>query len=136
RSPLWHSICTESILITKDDQIVLTKSVSDKGFKHARSTRSASVEEQMLRRHRHSPHIRDKHPFDAAVRGIREELGVNANPNETRLLMVGLGFGNFAAVFLFVLFCAISFEEVVEAFRASNVRDDAEAMYCLQSAVD
>jgi DNA-binding winged helix-turn-helix (wHTH) protein len=118
-SPLYHNVNAEITVISSDGKVILGRRHSGMLFG---GSWSVSLEEQMLR---HDPERQgrgDKHLFDAAERGVREELGATVISTETRLLKVGVEWGNFTAAFLFVVRCEETFDELVRCW--TNVLHD------------
>jgi transcriptional regulator with XRE-family HTH domain len=115
-SPLYHNVNAETLVLTADlpARLILGKRHEDMLYG---GTWSATLEEQMLRRDPDKPRRKDKHLFDAAERGVREELGITVISDETRLLKVGIEWGNFTAAFLFVVRCSETYDEVVERWK-------------------
>ena len=86
-SRLYHNINAETLLITADGFLILGKRHKSMIFGGAWST---SIEEQMIRCDPENPSKTDKHLFDAAERGVQEELDATVIKDETRLLKVGI----------------------------------------------
>ena len=129
-SPLYHNVNAETLVLTADrpPRLVLGKRNEEMIYGGAWS---ATLEEQMLRRDPEKPRRKDKHLFDAAERGVREELGVTVIPQETRLLKVGVEWGNFTAAFFFLVRCSECFEDVVECWK--QVKHDPYEAVALDS---
>jgi transcriptional regulator with XRE-family HTH domain len=123
-SPLYHNVNAETLVISSDGRLIL-------GKRHERMLFgggwSASIEEQMLRRDPDRSGRQDKHLFDAAERGVREELGVTVLPEQTALLKVGIEWGNFTAAFIFVVRCKETFREAVGRWQKA-IHDPNEAV--------
>jgi len=134
-SGLYQNVNCETLVVTSDDQIAVCLRSRDVDF--AQGTWSASIEEQMLRRHRDpKKNINDHSLFDCAERGVREELGAHPDSERTRLLAFGLEWANFTAAFLMIVFVHESYDALVRAWR-DDAPDPAEAvgMDCLPATV-
>lgn len=96
-SPLYHNVNCEIIIISADQQILLTK--RSNAVKFSPGVWSASIEEQFIR---YDPEegIEDKDLFECVERGAGEELGTEIDTNRTRLLNIGVEWGNFTAALL------------------------------------
>ena len=123
-SRLYHNVNAETLVLSADGYLIFGKRHSKMIFGGAWS---ASLEEQMLRKDPKHPRRRDEHVFDAAERGVREELAATVIPEETRLLKVGIEWGNFTAAFLFLVRCRETFSGIVECWK-NAVHDQNEAI--------
>lgn len=129
-SPLYHNVNAQVTLITQDDCVVLCKRPS-KGIGFAEGLWSASIEEQMLREH-HKTGAPDDTLFACAERGVMGELGVDVDSARTRLLRVGLEWGNHTAAFCFVAWTPQTFEQVARAWKQkAKTPQEAVALDCL-----
>jgi hypothetical protein len=132
-TPLYHPVIAEVIVITSDNKLVLGRRNRSLIYGNLWST---SLEEQMLRGDPHYPKRKDKHVFDAAERGVREELGATVCPEKTRLLSVAITWGNFSGAFFFIVFCKETFELLVDAWvRARHDPYEAIALDCIDANV-
>ena len=129
-SPLYHNINAEVLVLTADNQLVLGKRHEELGFYGG--AWSTTLEEQMLRHDPEKPEQRDTHLFDAADRGVREELGANVIAEKTTLLAIGIEWGNFTAAFLFLVYCAETFDELINSWtKAKHDPYEAIALDCV-----
>lgn len=110
KSPLYQNVNAEVTVISLDGHVVLCKRPAKIGF--APGVWSASVEEQMIRKH-HKTGERDLSLFACARRGVVEELGVEIDSARTRLLRFGLEWGNYTACFCFVVHSLQTADEIV-----------------------
>jgi len=113
KSPLYQNMNAEVTAISQDGYIVLCKRPTKIGF--APGVWSASVEEQMLRRH-HKTGTSDATLFACARRGVVEELGVEIDVSRTRLIRFGLEWGNYTACFCFVVHSCQTRDEIVRSW--------------------
>jgi hypothetical protein len=113
RSPLYHNVNCEIVIITADEQILLTKRNTLTPFYPG--AWSASIEEQMLRLDPLDG-TQDKNLFDCAHRGAREELGIDIDTERTSLLSVGIEWGNFTAAFLMLIWSFQTFEKLARSW--------------------
>jgi DNA-binding winged helix-turn-helix (wHTH) protein len=128
-SSLYHNANTEVIVVTADDQIVIARR---KGAIVFEGSWTASLEEQMLR-HREKDGLSDEMDlFACAERGARGELGITVISEHTRLLSVGIEFGNFTAAFLFLIRSAETFGEIAtKTWPNASECDEAVALDAL-----
>ncbi len=134
-SPLYHNVNAEVIVISADNKIILGRRQKGVGFWPG--TYSASLEEQMLRCDPDIPNRGDRHPFDAAERGVREELDATIVPESTRLLSIGIEWGNFTAALIFLIRCAEDFDGVVQRWQeAKHDPYEAIALDCIAATPD
>jgi len=127
-TPLYHPVVAEVLVITSDNQLVLGRRNSTLWYG---DVWSASIEEQMLRGDPDHPKRRDAHLFDAANRGVQEELGATVRHDESRLLSVGITWSNFAACFFFIVRCEEDFEGVIDCW--TRVKHDPNENVALDS---
>jgi len=127
QSPILHNLCAQVVLVTNDG-IIVTFRHQDVAF--ASQSWSASIEETMLFEHRVTKE-RDEHPFDAAVRGLREELGITVSDDLVRLMSVGLEFGHYTGTFLFIAFYEQPLEAVIEAWKRRRSTEEVVAIDCI-----
>lgn len=107
--PLYKNVNTEVIVVTADDQIVIARR---KGSVVFAGSWTASLEEQMLRSREKDGLSDNCDLFACAERGARSELGITVISEETRLLSIGLEFGNFTAAFLILIRSVEPFAEI------------------------
>lgn len=108
-SPFYHNVNTEVIVVTSDEQLVIARR---KGAMIFAGSWTVSLEEQMLRRREKDGLSDGTDLFACAERGASGELGITVLSEHTRLLSIGLEFGNFTAAFLVLIRSAETFNDI------------------------
>jgi hypothetical protein len=137
-SSLYHNVNTEVLVITADNQIVIARR---KGAVIWAGSWTASLEEQMLRKREKdglSDTVANKPDlFACAERGARSELGITVISERTRLLSIGIEFGNFTAAFLMLVHAAETFREIsTHNWPNATECDEAVALDALPAQTD
>jgi hypothetical protein len=127
KSPLVHNVNMQPIVITKDKKVVLVK--RSKKVHYYPGCWTASIEEQMNGKGSKVSKP-DLTYFDCAERGVREELACTPNPEDTKILSVGIEYGNLSASFICIVRVEETFRELCEKW-LSKSKDPYEA-----SAID
>lgn len=136
RSPLYHNINCEVVVVTSDDYIVLCRRRLNTPF--FPGVWSASLEEQMLR---YDPDPKatikkDAGLFEAAERGATGELGFTVDAAKpTRLLSVGVEWRNFTAAFVFVIHATEDYATIKDiCWSRATDRNEAIAIDCVSAS--
>jgi hypothetical protein len=126
RSSLYHNANVEAILITSDNKIILAKRSGT--VTASRGLWSASFEEQVLCLRKRDQKSDRGDLFACAQRGAWEEFGVTIIPEASRLLALGVEWGNFTAAFIVLLRCRESYEEICNWSWGHLAGDPSEAV--------
>jgi hypothetical protein len=131
---LFHNANAEVVVFTSDGKIVLGKRPAAPIVAFYPGAWSVSIEDQKLRKDARGKKSPDLHIFDAADRGVREELGVTPIPNRTRLLQTGVEWGNFTAAFLFAVHVKETFRQLVDKWLVvKHDPNEAVALDCIDA---
>jgi hypothetical protein len=130
-SPLWHQITTGTVLITKDREIVLAQRGLNTPYEAGRW--DVTTGEQMIRWHPNKQkHQCDIDPFACSARGLKEEIGIDVDPECILLLSVGIEFSAFSTLLVFLAECEYTYDQIVASWKtAATTGAEIAAFDCI-----